>query len=241
MHRFGELIEDVHDLPMGGAGKREGKETFLHALTTCHQLKVVDGEVIGDPLDVKMFMFTKWTIEEGHVAGTGVIKGRRSGGGVGGTGQDAGASGSGGSEHHNEPNRISIKFESHRLREQHRPNQRALRRVEPRSHDHPQRRPLIHIIYRANALSDTDHFCAGVEKGLVHIADDVPGGAPEGEVVIADGNFRNGDGFAGEHGFVDDCVAGKEEEVGGEDGERRFEEIDDIARNEVGGVVNHPW
>jgi hypothetical protein len=57
------------------------KAVFLYALATCHQLKVVDGEVIGDPLDVKMFQFTKWHIEEGHIAGTGKIRGRRSGDG----------------------------------------------------------------------------------------------------------------------------------------------------------------
>ncbi|KAH9485007.1 putative cation-transporting ATPase [Psilocybe cubensis] len=66
---FGELCEDVHDLPLG-----KEKATFLHALATCHSLKMVDGEVIGDPLDVKMFGFTKWTLEEGRVAGTGNIK-----------------------------------------------------------------------------------------------------------------------------------------------------------------------
>lgn len=69
MQMFGELIEDVHDLPLGN-----GKASFLHALATCHSLKSVDNEVIGDPLDVKMFEFTKWTLEEGRVAGTGTIK-----------------------------------------------------------------------------------------------------------------------------------------------------------------------
>ncbi|KAJ7924919.1 hypothetical protein B0H13DRAFT_2229850 [Mycena leptocephala] len=61
VQRFGELLEDVHDLPLG-----KEKATFLHALATCHSLKMVDGKVIGDPLDAKMF--------EGRVAGTGVIK-----------------------------------------------------------------------------------------------------------------------------------------------------------------------
>ena len=69
VHRFGELIEDVRDLPTN-----HGKANFLYALATCHSLKKVDGEVIGDPLDVKMFEFTKWTVEEGQVAGTGVVK-----------------------------------------------------------------------------------------------------------------------------------------------------------------------
>lgn len=72
--RFGELLEDVHDLPSS-----RDKTNFLHALATCHSLKQIDGEVIGDPLDVKMFQFTKWTLEEGDVAGTGVVKSRAGG------------------------------------------------------------------------------------------------------------------------------------------------------------------
>ncbi|KAJ6499197.1 hypothetical protein C8R45DRAFT_981502 [Mycena sanguinolenta] len=69
VQRFGELLDDVHDLPLG-----KEKATFLHALATCHSLQMVDGEVIGDPLDIKMFGFTRWMLEEGRVAGTGVIK-----------------------------------------------------------------------------------------------------------------------------------------------------------------------
>lgn len=69
VQRFGELLDDVHDLPLG-----RDHATFLHAMATCHSLKMVDGEVIGDPLDVKMFEFTRWTLEEDRVAGTGVIK-----------------------------------------------------------------------------------------------------------------------------------------------------------------------
>lgn len=70
-HRFGELIDNVHDLPT-----TRDQAYFLHALATCHSLRNVDGKVIGDPLDVKMFEFTKWTLEEGLVSGTGVIKGK---------------------------------------------------------------------------------------------------------------------------------------------------------------------
>jgi len=62
--QFGELVTDVHDLPLG-----QGKASFLYALATCHALKVVDGEAIGDPLDAKMFSFTGWTIEEGPITG----------------------------------------------------------------------------------------------------------------------------------------------------------------------------
>ncbi|KAG6849996.1 hypothetical protein H0H93_002786 [Arthromyces matolae] len=69
VHRFGELLEDIHDVPLG-----TGKATFLHGLATCHSLKNIDGEVIGDPLDVKMFGFTGWTLEEGKSGGTGLVK-----------------------------------------------------------------------------------------------------------------------------------------------------------------------
>lgn len=69
MQMFGELLEDVYDLPLGNS-----KASLLHALATCHSLKLVDDEVIGDPLDMKMFEFTKWMLEEGRVSGTGVIK-----------------------------------------------------------------------------------------------------------------------------------------------------------------------
>lgn len=74
VHRFGELLEDVRDMPSSNE-----KANFLYALATCHSLKKVDGEIIGDPLDVKMFEFTKWTLEEGQVSGTAVVKSRAGG------------------------------------------------------------------------------------------------------------------------------------------------------------------
>ncbi|KAG5353753.1 hypothetical protein C0989_002536 [Termitomyces sp. Mn162] len=73
IQRFGELVENIHDLPLGS-----GKATFLYALATCHSLKMVHGEVIGDPLDVKMFGFTGWTLEEGKTGETGVVRNKRS-------------------------------------------------------------------------------------------------------------------------------------------------------------------
>jgi hypothetical protein len=38
---------------------------MLYTMTTCHSLKLVSDEIIGDPLDAKMFEFTGWTFEEG--------------------------------------------------------------------------------------------------------------------------------------------------------------------------------
>ena len=36
----------------------------LHTMATCHSLRAVDDELLGDPLDVKMFEFTRWSFEE---------------------------------------------------------------------------------------------------------------------------------------------------------------------------------
>lgn len=65
---FGELVQSVHELALP---RGREKVDIVHALATCHQLKVVDGQVIGDPLDVKMFDFTGWEVEEGQVGGRG--------------------------------------------------------------------------------------------------------------------------------------------------------------------------
>lgn len=39
-------------------------------MATCHSLRVVDDELLGDPLDVKMFQFTGWTYQEGGSQGS---------------------------------------------------------------------------------------------------------------------------------------------------------------------------
>ncbi|RAH48335.1 putative P-type ATPase [Aspergillus brunneoviolaceus CBS 621.78] len=40
-------------------------DNILYTMATCHSLRVVDGELLGDPLDVKMFQFTGWSFIEG--------------------------------------------------------------------------------------------------------------------------------------------------------------------------------
>lgn len=62
---FGELVTEVHDLQASNSNV-----SFLHALATCHSLKVIHGEVLGDPLDARMFEFTGWTLEEGQAGST---------------------------------------------------------------------------------------------------------------------------------------------------------------------------
>lgn len=52
--KFSELVNNVDEIP----------ENLLKALVSCHSLRVVDGELIGDPLDFKMFEFTNWEYEE---------------------------------------------------------------------------------------------------------------------------------------------------------------------------------
>ncbi|XP_074653844.1 polyamine-transporting ATPase 13A3-like isoform X2 [Tubulanus polymorphus] len=37
---------------------------FLAAMATCHSLTMIDGELTGDPLDLKMFEATQWVFEE---------------------------------------------------------------------------------------------------------------------------------------------------------------------------------
>ena len=41
--------------------------SILHTMATCHSLRVIDGELVGDPLDVKMFEFTGWNFQEGDM------------------------------------------------------------------------------------------------------------------------------------------------------------------------------
>ena len=39
-------------------------KAVLYTMATCHSLRVVDDQLLGDPLDVKMFKFTGWAFEE---------------------------------------------------------------------------------------------------------------------------------------------------------------------------------
>ncbi len=43
----------------------DARRAALFTMATCHSLRSVDGELVGDPLDLKMFEFTNWTFEEG--------------------------------------------------------------------------------------------------------------------------------------------------------------------------------
>lgn len=67
-NQFGEVISEPTMLSR--CMSSEGPPSFLHAalytMATCHSLRSVDEELVGDPLDLKMFEFTTWAFEEGN-------------------------------------------------------------------------------------------------------------------------------------------------------------------------------
>ncbi|KAF3019501.1 hypothetical protein E8E15_003598 [Penicillium rubens] len=74
--RFSELLSETSDgflCPSQNVDSEcdiEKQRNIMYAMATCHSLRVVDDELLGDPLDVKMFQFTNWRFEEGgnHVS-----------------------------------------------------------------------------------------------------------------------------------------------------------------------------
>lgn len=74
-NRFSEILPDALSLLPGAAYERDptveydAHKAVLYTMATCHSLRVVDDEIVGDPLDVKMFEFTGWSYEEGEQRG----------------------------------------------------------------------------------------------------------------------------------------------------------------------------
>ncbi|KAK0259419.1 hypothetical protein B0A54_02868 [Friedmanniomyces endolithicus] len=70
-NRYSDLLTDSSSLLPGGQYERDptidynANKAILYTMATCHSLRIVDGEFIGDPLDLKMFEFTGWQFEEG--------------------------------------------------------------------------------------------------------------------------------------------------------------------------------
>ncbi|XP_057652455.1 polyamine-transporting ATPase 13A3-like isoform X1 [Diorhabda carinulata] len=56
---FKPRVENVETLPYN---------TLLFGLVSCHSLTMIDKQIVGDPLDLKMFESTKWSMEEPEVA-----------------------------------------------------------------------------------------------------------------------------------------------------------------------------
>ncbi|RYP04255.1 hypothetical protein DL765_010245 [Monosporascus sp. GIB2] len=75
--RFDELVTKastlvpLHCLEYRADDEYQNSRAALFTMATCHSLRSVDGELVGDPLDLKMFEFTGWTFEEGNQSGGG--------------------------------------------------------------------------------------------------------------------------------------------------------------------------
>lgn len=73
--RFEDTLNSPDALSPGGdpgspsRGAPDTREALLHTMATCHSLRSVDDELVGDPLDLKMFDFTRWSFEEGSQGG----------------------------------------------------------------------------------------------------------------------------------------------------------------------------
>lgn len=76
-NKFTNLITDSDELAAnqtrndGAKPPTDTREAALYTMATCHSLRTVDGEAVGDPLDLKMFEFTRWSFEEGNIGGGG--------------------------------------------------------------------------------------------------------------------------------------------------------------------------
>lgn len=43
-------------------------EHLLYGMATCHSITIMNGELKGDPLDLKMFESTNWILEEANIS-----------------------------------------------------------------------------------------------------------------------------------------------------------------------------
>ena len=44
----------------------DAKEDLIKGMATCHSLTMIEEKLSGDPIDLRMFEFTKWNLEEGN-------------------------------------------------------------------------------------------------------------------------------------------------------------------------------
>src|SRR3569833_1664639 len=74
-NRFSDVMTTPSSLvPARSHGQDAGssddtQRAALYTMATCHSLRSVDDELVGDPLALKMFEFTRWSFEEGHQGG----------------------------------------------------------------------------------------------------------------------------------------------------------------------------
>ncbi|KAL8739285.1 MAG: hypothetical protein Q9181_000015 [Wetmoreana brouardii] len=69
--RFSDLLNSGTTLLPGAAYERDPTVDYdvhkavLQTMASCHSLRNVEGKLVGDPLDLKMFGFTDWSFKEG--------------------------------------------------------------------------------------------------------------------------------------------------------------------------------
>jgi cation-transporting P-type ATPase 13A2 len=70
--RFSDLFAEAGDILPSASYERDPtvdyriNKQILYTMATCHSLRLVDDELVGDPLDLKMFEFTGWSFDEGE-------------------------------------------------------------------------------------------------------------------------------------------------------------------------------
>ncbi|KAH8547645.1 hypothetical protein BGW37DRAFT_230305 [Umbelopsis sp. PMI_123] len=62
--RFTEEMKSSSEIESDEHNTNTTSSRIFHAMATCHSLKVVNEELVGDPLDHKMFEFIDWELEE---------------------------------------------------------------------------------------------------------------------------------------------------------------------------------
>ncbi|KAF2654726.1 hypothetical protein K491DRAFT_779258 [Lophiostoma macrostomum CBS 122681] len=76
-NRFSDILTEAIDILPSAAYERDPTVDYavhkaaLYTMATCHSLRLVDDELVGDPLDLKMFNFTGWSFEEGEQRSAG--------------------------------------------------------------------------------------------------------------------------------------------------------------------------
>ncbi|KAL2312417.1 Cation-transporting ATPase [Schizosaccharomyces pombe] len=61
---LGDLRSNSGNLCSKDLLSNDSPSNLLYTMATCHMLRYVDGELVGDPLDIKMFKFTHWSYSE---------------------------------------------------------------------------------------------------------------------------------------------------------------------------------
>ncbi|EDK42410.1 conserved hypothetical protein [Lodderomyces elongisporus NRRL YB-4239] len=72
---FEDMVSDILNLKTIRSSNHETNngKFLLGCMTSCHSLRAIDGDVLGDPLDLKMFEFTRWNYSEDQETGKPVV------------------------------------------------------------------------------------------------------------------------------------------------------------------------